>query len=84
MKPKHDENDEELRALLKASVPPAAERELSRDLWPRMRARLDEQQTFAAALGAAKVPWFDWALAALAGAALLIFPGLIPALFYHL
>ena len=31
----------------------------------------------------ARVPWFDWALAALAAAALLIFPGIIPALLYH-
>jgi hypothetical protein len=37
----------------------------------------------AAAPWHARVPWFDWALAALAGAALLIFPGIIPALFYH-
>jgi len=31
-----------------------------------------------------RVPWFDWALAAILGALVLIFPGAIPALLYHL
>jgi len=30
------------------------------------------------------VPWFDWVLAGLASAALICFPGVIPALLYHL
>jgi len=30
------------------------------------------------------VPWFDWALAGILGAALFLFPGAIPALLYHL
>jgi len=84
MKPVHEPNDEEVRILLNASLPPAGDTELSRDLWPQMRARLDEQRSLAAAFRWAGVPWFDWALAALAGAALLIFPSIIPALFYHL
>ncbi len=70
-------NDKELRELLKQSIAPAKNTELSRDLWPRMLQRLDRQQTV-------RVPWFDWALAALLSAALLLFPGLIPALLYHL
>jgi hypothetical protein len=31
-----------------------------------------------------RVPWFDWALAAIVSAALIFFPGAIPALLYHL
>jgi hypothetical protein len=31
-----------------------------------------------------RVPWFDWALAVILSAALLLFPGAIPALLYHL
>ena len=70
------QNEEELRELLKQSIAPMADTELKRDLWPQMLQRLDRQP--------ARVPWFDWALAALLSAALLLFPGLIPALLYHL
>lgn len=72
---KHDEENE-LRELLKRSMPPMGNRELSRDLWPQLREQLSRQPV--------RIPWFDWALAALVGAAVLIFPGIIPALFYHL
>jgi hypothetical protein len=68
-------NDNDLRELLKQGVPPAARAELTRDLWPKMLERLSHQPV--------QVPWFDWALAALAAAALFFFPGVIPALFYH-
>jgi hypothetical protein len=70
------QNDEDLRELLKKSVPPASNTELRRDLWPQMLERLSSQPVH--------VPWFDWVLAGLAGGALLFFPELIPALFYHL
>ena len=58
-----------LRELPRSLEPP-------RDLWPQMLERLSRQPVH--------IPWFDWALAALVGAAVLIFPGIIPALFYHL
>jgi hypothetical protein len=61
--------------LLKQAVPPVTDTELRRDLWPDMLKRLDRQPV--------RVPWFDWALAACVGAALLFFPGVIPALLYH-
>ena len=70
-------NDEELRELLKESIAPAKNTELQRDLWPEMLKRLDQQQP-------ARIPWFDWALAALLSGALLLFPGVIPVLLYHL
>jgi len=31
-----------------------------------------------------RVPWFDWALAAILSALVIAFPGAIPALLYHL
>jgi hypothetical protein len=70
-------NEKELRDMLKAAIAPARNTELQRDLWPEMLKRLDQRQTM-------RVPWFDWALAALLSAALLLFPGVIPALLYHL
>ena len=70
----HD--DKELRDLIKETIAPVADTELQRDLWPQMLKRLDRQPVH--------VPWFDWALAALVSAALLFFPGAIPALLYHL
>lgn len=73
------QNDTDLRELLKQSVPPVRDVELRRDLWPHMLGKLADQPD-----PVIRVPWFDWALAALAGVALLFFPGIIPALFYHL
>ena len=70
-------DDKALRDLLKQSIVPVRDAELRRDLWPQMLQRLDEAQPV-------RVPWFDWVLAALASAALIFFPGAIPALLYHL
>ena len=71
------DDDKALRDLLKQSIAPARDAELRRDLWPRMLQRLDAAQPV-------RVPWFDWVLAALASAALIFFPSVIPALLYHL
>ncbi len=71
----HD--DKILSDLLKQSIAPVRDAELRRDLWPRMLQRLDEAQPV-------RVPWFDWVLAALASAALIFFPSVIPAVLYHL
>jgi hypothetical protein len=70
----HD--DRALRELLKQAINPVRSTELHRDLWPQMLQRFDHEQPV-------RVPWFDWALAAIAGAALIFFPGAIPALLYH-
>jgi len=77
----HSQDERDIRGFLKEGLPPVANTELSRDLWPQMLEKLSRQS--APSLWPARVPWFDWALAALAGAALLVFPGIIPALFYH-
>ena len=70
----------DIREELREAVPPvdALEKgtELRRDLWPDMLCRLQRPQV--------RVPWFDWALLATAGAAAIFFPALIPALLYHL
>jgi hypothetical protein len=71
-----DQNEKELKELLKHSVPPWTDTELRRDLWPQMLQKLSHPPFH--------VPWFDWALAAILAALLLLFPGTIPALLYHL
>jgi len=73
-------NDSELndvRSKLRSAIPPLQEAELKRDLWPAMLARLNEPSRI-------RVPWFDWLLLGAAGVLVFIFPGLIPALLYHL
>jgi hypothetical protein len=72
----NEENNREIKALLKAAIAPVKDPELRRDLWPQMLRKLDEQPS--------RVPWFDWALAAILGAVLFLFPAAIPALLYHL
>jgi len=73
---KNDENHQALKTLLWKAIPPVKDTELQRDLWPEMLQKLSEQPL--------RVPWFDWALAAIVSAALIFFPGAIPALLYHL
>src|SRR5262249_21975447 len=76
----NEQDANHLKELLREAMPPVDNTEPRRDLWPQMLARLDhEQQPFTL-----RVPWFDWVLAAVLGAILLIFPGAIPALLYHL
>ncbi len=72
-------NDPQLKEFgekLRKNLPPLRQPELTRDLWP------DFLQIVSAPR--ADIPWFDWALVALAAAALIFFPGVIPALLYHL
>lgn len=71
----NQQNGDDLRKLLKQSMPPA-NTELPRDLWPNMLERLGRPSR--------RVPWFDWLLAACAAAIMIFFPGILPALFYHL
>ena len=72
----NEENNKEIKALLKAAIAPVKDPELRRDLWPQMLRKLDERPS--------RIPWFDWALAAILSAVLFFFPGAIPALLYHL
>jgi hypothetical protein len=68
---------DELRKALRPIDELGSGAELRRDLWPDMLRRLEQASTV-------RVPWFDWALLATAGAAAIFFPALIPALLYHL
>ena len=69
-------NDEKMREALRRAVPPVTGPESHRDLWPEMLRRLEERPV--------RVPWFDWALAALLAALFFFFPEAIPVLLYHL
>jgi len=67
---------DDLKKLLKDALPAAHGAELQRDLWPAMLHRLDQRTL--------RVPWWDWALLAALAGVLCVFPGIIPALLYHL
>ena len=69
-------NNEKIREFLRKAIPPVADRELKRDLWPQMLRRLAERP--------AQVPWFDWALLAVPAIWFFFSPEAIPILLYHL
>ena len=69
-------SNEKIRELLRKAIPPVADRELKRDLWPQMLRRLGERP--------AQVPWFDWALLAVLAIWFFFSPEAIPILLYHL
>ena len=66
----NQEEKDKLAALLQGALPPMGDRELSVDLWPRMRRRLDQRPR--------RIAWFDLALAVLAAAGFIAFPVVIP------
>jgi hypothetical protein len=75
----NEQDQERIAQLLRETLQPVTGQvgaELPRDLWPAMLNRL-EARPF-------KVPWFDWALLAAVAALLVLFPGAIPVLLYHL
>jgi hypothetical protein len=67
---------DEMKRLLRSAVPVVRGEELAHDLWPAMLRRLDQHPFH--------LPWWDWALLAGVTAVFCFFPGLIPALLYHL
>ena len=84
-----EQEQKKLAALLRHSLTPV-NRELDRDLWPKMLQRLDRgagnRNWFAdlfspAAL--ASVPWFDWALLAAVIIGVCLFPRSIPVWLYQ-
>jgi hypothetical protein len=72
----NDPDEKEIRDLLRSAIAPLPEPELRRDLWPAMLRRLHEPPI--------RVPWWDWALLAATAAVFFFYPGMIPALLYHL
>jgi hypothetical protein len=82
----------EIKHFLRQAMPPVPPDQLEphTDLWPQLRARIESEHNTAHAATnihrrspGIRIAWFDWALAALAAAALIFFPGIIPALLYH-
>lgn len=73
----HDDRELDfVRRQLSAAFPPSNDLELKVDLWPRMLRRLEESPvTFG---------WFEALLAGLVALTFVIFPGLLPAILYHL
>jgi hypothetical protein len=82
----------QIKHLLRQAIPPLPPDQLAprTDLWPQLRARIESQRNTDHTTNNVHresprihIAWFDWALAALAAAALIFFPGIIPALLYH-
>jgi len=72
----NDNGVNEMSKRLRAVLEPMKDAGLKRDLWPDVLRKMDQR--------GARVPWFDWVLMAGLGAAVLLFPRLLPALLYHL
>jgi len=68
-------NDEELRTLLKAALPPMGEHRPARDVWPQVAHRTSARPQWSLA---------DWSAAAVVVVALLLFPKWFWFLAYHL
>ena len=69
-------NDDQLKQLLRAALPPADDTTLARDLWPDLQRRFPVERQ--------RVPWIDWALLAAAVAGVLLAPETLIILLYHL
>ena len=67
-----EQDHDDIRRLLQDAFPPV-NTEPRRDLWPPMSGTLD-----------ARIVWYDWALAGLAGGVIAAFPDLVLVLLYHL
>ena len=67
--------DDRLRDVLKSALPPAVDREPSRDLWPLVLERLQARSGWS---------WLDISLAAVVSIVLIMFPGWLSFLAYHL
>ena len=72
-------DEQRIHELLKSALPPVGRTEIQRDLWPQMLERIEADEAERVAFGP-----LDWIIAAAVAASILIFPGLIPILLYHL
>ena len=76
-----DEEVERMKHLVQNAVPPIGnDPEVTRDLWPGMLRRIDEESS----RSAARVPWFDWALGGALLALAAVAPRTIPVILYYL
>ena len=69
-------DDQRMRDLLKSAFPPLGDAEPSRELWPRVRRRVEGASL--------RLPWFDWALVALLPAWCVAFPQAVLFLLYQM
>ena len=69
-------DDEQIRKLVENAIAPMREKNLERDLWPRIERRLHEPEI--------QIPWFDWVLVALVVILCLFMPEAVPGLLYSL
>lgn len=76
-----DQDADRMKQFLKCAMTRVgAEPEPDRDLWPAMLQRMDHENV----RGAARIPWFDWALAGGLVAFAAIVPRTIPVILYYL
>ncbi len=73
----HDED--RIKYLLKRVLPPVADAEPARDLWPAFQRRFNDERT-----QSLRWIWFDWALAGGLVAFVAFVPASIPVLLYYL
>ena len=69
-----ERDDGQMRSLLKQAMPPMADEEPRRDLWPAVRVHMTARQSLP--------HWFDWVLACSVLGFALAFPAAIPILLY--
>ena len=75
----NESEDERIRQLLKSALPRIANAEPARDLWPDMLKRIE-----AGAESRVRFGLLDWVIAGLAASSVFLFPGMLPAVLYHL
>ena len=76
-----DQERSRMEQSLKSALPRVGDDAgLDRDLWPAMLQRMDQESV----RGAARVPWFDWALAGGLVAFAALAPRTIPVILYYL
>lgn len=76
-----DQETQRVEQVLRSVMPRVSEEpDLDRDLWPAMLQRMDRENV----RSAARVPWFDWALAGGLVAFAALAPRTIPVILYYL
>jgi hypothetical protein len=85
----NEQEEKRITALLKQAIMPV-ERELDRDLWPKMLRRVSAGEwkrqwltVLFSPVALSAVPWFDWVLLGILVAGVCAFPRSIPIWLYH-
>ena len=76
------ENDEKVERVLRAAMPRVGEDAApEHDLWPQLKARMEQGEGARESVG---LPWFDWALLAALAVVVSVSPAALSMLFYCL